>query len=246
MLRIGRIPYLNCEPFFAHLGGVELLSLTPRRLGEATAAGQVDAAPLSLMDQLRLEADLVPLPFGIANHGPVKSVLLFSRRPPGELAGAAVAVTDETSTSVEILRVLLHAKHKAPPARWVGPHDPADAVLLIGDQAIRTATSAHGWPHVMDLAQEWVDWTGGPCVFARWAIRRAVPAAEREAFAAVLETALARGLADLPAIARRRADTGFTAAEVIDYLSGFAFRFGPQEERAIAELRRRRAQLDPV
>ena len=38
MLRIGRIPYLNCEPFFARLGGVELVALNPRRLGEAVAA----------------------------------------------------------------------------------------------------------------------------------------------------------------------------------------------------------------
>ena len=38
MLRIGRIPYLNCEPFFARLGGVELVALNPRRLGEAVAS----------------------------------------------------------------------------------------------------------------------------------------------------------------------------------------------------------------
>ena len=55
MLRIGRIPYLNCEPFFARLGGVELVALNPRRLGEAVAAGELDAGPLSLVDQLRLE-----------------------------------------------------------------------------------------------------------------------------------------------------------------------------------------------
>ena len=66
MLRIGRIPYLNCEPFFARLGGVELVALNPRRLGEAVAAGDLDAGPLSLVDQLRLEAHLEPLPFGIA------------------------------------------------------------------------------------------------------------------------------------------------------------------------------------
>ena len=32
MLRIGRIPYLNCEPFFTHLTGVKLVSYTPRAL----------------------------------------------------------------------------------------------------------------------------------------------------------------------------------------------------------------------
>jgi predicted solute-binding protein len=73
MLRIGRIPYLNCEPFFTHLTGVELVSHTPRALGQAMAEGGLDAAPLSLVDALRLEAMLVPLPFGIATPGPARS-----------------------------------------------------------------------------------------------------------------------------------------------------------------------------
>src|SRR4030065_541890 len=30
MLRVGRIPYLNCEPFFSPLRGVDLVPLNPR------------------------------------------------------------------------------------------------------------------------------------------------------------------------------------------------------------------------
>ncbi|MFQ5520370.1 MAG: MqnA/MqnD/SBP family protein, partial [Candidatus Methylomirabilia bacterium] len=49
-LRVGRIPYLNCEPFFAYLEGVEMLTVSPRALGEAMAAGRLDAGPVPLAD----------------------------------------------------------------------------------------------------------------------------------------------------------------------------------------------------
>jgi hypothetical protein len=71
-----------------------------------------------------------------------------------------------------------------------------------------------------------------------------VPAAERLGFEQALGAALAEGLASLPAIAARRRDTGFDAGEVAAYLGNFIFRFGAEEERAIAHFRRLRASLD--
>ena len=235
MLRVGQIPYLNCEPFFARLGGVELVPLTPRRLGEEVAAGRLDAGPLSLVDFLRIEPALEPLPFGIATSGPAQSVFLFSDRPLRELGGAAIGVTPETSTSVQLLRTLLALKYEVAPRAWVGPDDPCDAVLLIGDAAIRALTSGHRLPRVTDLGVEWAEWTGLPFVFARWGVRPAVPAAERRAFERRLDRALDDGLAALPDIARARRDTGWGEAEVEAYLRGFAYRLGAGEEKAIAE-----------
>ncbi|MBI2526304.1 MAG: menaquinone biosynthesis protein [Candidatus Rokubacteria bacterium] len=244
MLRIGHIPYLNCEPYFIHLAGVELISETPRALGQAMAAGGLDAAPLSLMDALRLEHLLVPLPFGIASRGPVRSVLLFSDRAPSDLDGAVIGVTDETATSVELLRVLLALKHEVTPRAWVGPQEPYDAILLIGDKAIREAKTGRPWKHVLDIAGDWHEWTGLPCVFARWSIRAAVPAVERDSFAQALGAALGRGMESIPAIAARRRDTGFDEREVAAYLRNFTYRFGPDEDRSIADFRRLRGQLD--
>src|SRR5262245_55451088 len=120
MLRVGRIPYLNCEPFFHRLTGVELVDLIPRRLGEAMAASALDAGPLSLMDYVRLESRLVPLPYGIGCPTGARSVLVFSDRPLAQLAGVRIGVTGETSTSVELLRVLLAMRHVVEPAAWVG------------------------------------------------------------------------------------------------------------------------------
>ena len=220
MLRIGRIPYLNCEPFFARLGGVELVALNPRRLGEAVAAGELDAGPLSLVDQLRLEDQLEPLPFGIATDHAAQSVFLFSHRPLRELGGAVIGITPETSTSVQLLRVLLALKYEVTPRAWVGVDDPSDAVLLIGDAAIRALTSGSSYASITDLGTEWTEWTGLPFVFARWGVSTRVPAPERLALRAQLDRALDEGMAALPDIARARRDTGWGEAEVAAYLRG--------------------------
>jgi chorismate dehydratase len=246
MLRVGRIPYLNCEPFFHRLTGVELVDLIPRRLGEAMAAGELDAGPLSLMDYVRLESRLVPLPYGIGCPTGARSVLVFSDRPLARLAGARIGVTLETSTSVELLRVLLALRHAVEPAAWVGPEEPCDAQLLIGDQAIRRLTGGPPARHVVDLAVEWRDWTGLPFVFARWAVAARVPARERRRFESGLDEALDRGLDALPEIASTRRDLGWSAAQVESYLRNFAFRLGPDEEKGVAEFIRMHGQIEPA
>lgn len=243
MFRVGRIPYLNCEPFFAHLSGFPTLDLPPRQLGEALERGEADAAALSLADFLRLEPALEGLPFGIATDGPARSVILFSHRAPADLEGATISVTDETATSVEILRILLALRYRVTPRAWVGPSVDADAVLLIGDRAIRALTGPPRFRHAVDLGREWVEWTGLPCVFARWGARRAADATDRRAFAQALDAALVRGLESIPEIAERRRDTGWGPAEITTYLLGFTYRLGPREDRAIAEFQRLRAQL---
>jgi len=243
MLRVGRIPYLNCEPFFHRLEGVELVDLIPRRLGEAMATGELDAGPLSLMDYVRLESRLVPLPYGIGCPTGARSVLVFSDRPLSELAGARVGITGETSTSVELLRVLLALRHGVEPAAWVGADEPCDAVLLIGDQAIQRLTRGPAAPHVFDLGLEWRDWTGLPFVFARWAVAARVPAPARRAFEAALDVALDQGMDALPRIAATHRDLGWSPAEVAAYLRNFSFRLGPDEEKGAAEFLRLRGQL---
>ena len=238
-MRVGRIPYLNSEPFYFTLEGHELVPLPPRPLGQAMEAGRVDAGPLSLVDFFRLEQTLRPLPLGIATNGPARSVILFSARPPKELDGAVVGVTDETSTSVEILRLLLAAKYGATPRAWVDAASPSDAVLLIGDQALRALHGGHPAPHRIDVGTEWVQWTGLPCVFARWGVRASLGAPAAAELADALEASIGRALASLPRIAVARRDVGLDESGVHRYLRGFTYRLGHDEERAITELRRR-------
>jgi chorismate dehydratase len=248
MVRVGRISYLNVEPFFHAFPWPLADALPPRALGEAVADGRLDAGPLPLADCIRLEATVGLLPFGIATRERARSVFLFSARPLAELAGARIAVTGETATSVRLLRMLLAFRYEVERPRLVDVDAPADAVLLIGDAALR---ARHGrWPRPLcfDLGEEWSRWTGLPCVFAAWAIRRDAGPEARAALADALDRALDDGLRDLPAIARARADVrswGLGEADVLEYLRGFTYRLGPEEDKAMVEFRRLLALLEP-
>ena len=69
--------------------------------------GEVDAGLLSLMDVTDLEDQFEPLDFGIAVRKEARSVFLLSAREPRHLGGRRVAVTEETSTSVCLMRLIL-------------------------------------------------------------------------------------------------------------------------------------------
>ena len=232
MLRVGFIPYLNCEPFYEGLPS-PADTLHPRALGEAVAAGALDAGPLSLADCLRLEGVVERLPLGIA--GPRgQSVLLFSHRPIAKLDGAVIGMTGESSTSVRLLKILLRFRYEITPERYAEIGEGQDAILLIGDQALH-ARRLSQYPYSADLGEEWNSWTGLPFTFAAWGIRASLPKEERQAFYRALEAALDYGLSRLPQIAVRRRDLGFPDEEVISYLQGFTYRLGPEEEKAVSE-----------
>jgi chorismate dehydratase len=244
MLRVGRISYLNVEPFFHAFPWPIAASLPPRALGEAVAEGRVDAGPLALADCLRLEGTVTRLPFGIVGPTRGQSVLLFSDRPMAELGGRRIAVTGETSTSVRLMRILLAFRDEVPAPVLVGLDEPSDAALIIGDTALRLLQGP--WPRrfCYDLGEEWTRWTGYPMVFAAWAVRLDAAPAAREALETTLGDALETGLASLPAIAARRRDLGLSEAEITAYLESFRYRIGPDDEKAVGEYRRLLALLD--
>ena len=240
-LRVGSLPYLNSEPFFACLEDVEQVSMVPRALGAVMLRGELDAGLLSLADALALGDAVDLLPFGIASPGATGSVHVWSHRPIEALHGATIGVTGETSTSVRILKLLLEQRYGVKDARWTTPGAEADAVLLIGDEALRQRGRPSRFACCTDLGTEWVEWTGLPAVFAAWVIRRRLDEDTRTTLTTAIDTALTRGLATLDTIAARRRDTGISETEVVSYLRNFIYRFGPAEARAIDEFKQRTA-----
>ncbi len=245
-LSLGRIPYLNTEPFFgddsvrsnAH-------SAPPRPMIDLVSSGGVDLAPLPVVaafdhpEQFAAVADM-----GIATQQDAKSVLLFSRVPPEELGGRRIGVIDDTATSARLLRVLLHRRYAVGSYQAVPLETPADAFLLIGDRALTQSPSDPRYPHVVDLATAWHGWTGLPFVFAAWMHR--VGAASDQVSEAVeyLDRQLTINLTDLGALAARRPDLGLDAEAVRSYLATFAYRFGPREWEGLERFQELDAQVD--
>ncbi|MEW5767969.1 MAG: aminofutalosine synthase MqnE [bacterium] len=110
---VGKINYLNAVPFYLYLAdpGFYSLPLSPRQMGELAREGIVEAGPFSLVDYFSLESEFQLMDFCIGAKDQARSVILFSERPIKELEGAKIGITTETTTSVQLLELLLKKRY---------------------------------------------------------------------------------------------------------------------------------------
>jgi chorismate dehydratase len=175
-IRIGAVEYLNTKPLICDLEllapEAELILDLPSRLAGRLAEGTLDVALIPVVEYFR-GRDYSILPhMAIASRGPVLSVTIFSRKPWTEMKSLALDVGSRTSAALtQVLLKRYGAKPKLLPLPITQEAEEvdADAVLLIGDRAMRAALP--GFAYSYDLGQEWHDWTGLPFVYAVWAVR---------------------------------------------------------------------------
>jgi len=161
MLRLGRISYVNMAPVFFRLDAeVDEIQGVPTALNAQLIARELDIAPISSIEYARHADRLRILPrLCVSSEGAVDSIQLVSKTPLEHVR--TVAVTPESATSVVLTKVLL------PDAQHVPLGEPAEATLLIGDAALKSAFE-DPTPHY-DLGRLWLERTGLPMVFAVWA-----------------------------------------------------------------------------
>ncbi len=240
---LARVPYLNAAPFFRGLrvsDWYELIDCVPRRLGERAALGEISAGLMPLVDYFRQQEMFERIgSFGIAVRGRAESVLLFSRKPIRQLEGGIIAVTEETSTSAILLRLVLEQRYRLTPSEYVrGHHSDADALLLIGDEALRVRQTNSRYPFETDLSFEWWLWQHLPTVFAVWVIRKDAAPEEKRQLQLALSGTLGRNLSQFERIAQEASPAlGVPVPELTRYLSRFIYRLGHQEEEAITQLK---------
>ena len=274
---LARVPYLNCAPFFHGLKSEswDWADVPPRQLGVEAEAGRIAAGPMALADFLRLQDRFERLgPLGIAVRGRVGSVMLFSRKPIRQLEGATIAVTEDSSTSALLLRLILEQRYKLSPKAYqrnsiaetdvvIAPDviaseakqsqkdcfvacaprndtgkslTDADALLLIGDEALTFRATNKQYPYETDLAFEWWLWQHLPMVFAVWAVRKDWPADAKQRLSRTIQQQLANNLRQLPVISQERAASmQLPADEIQHYLGQFIYRLSQPEEDAIKQ-----------
>src|SRR6185437_13807801 len=115
LVRVGRIPYINCYPVYGAIDrGVlkldaELVDGVPTVLNRAMASGALDVSVISAVEYARDATRYLLLPdLSICSDGPVRSVVLFSKRPATELHGRRVLVSRSSMTSVALLELLFN------------------------------------------------------------------------------------------------------------------------------------------
>ncbi|MDL2316645.1 menaquinone biosynthesis protein [Desulfovibrio sp. OttesenSCG-928-A18] len=251
--RMGRIGYLNVLPLYHALESgeiahdYELVYGPPAELNRRMAAGEMLAASTSCVEYARRpERYLLLQDLAIGSKGPVQSVLLLSRVPVAELEGRRILVSAETHTSAALLRMLLDERyglrrisyHTGSATELAASGNPPTAFLAIGDEALRLRRHPL-YPHVLDLGEAWINWTGLPFVFGVWVADRAAFSGNRtpqtRSPGALLREGRAWGerhmdrildiaVQNYPHMSRREHE---------DYFTGLSYSLGPVEQQGL-------------
>jgi len=229
-VRLGRISYVNMAPVFHRLNAeVEEVQGVPTELNAMLLDGRLDLAPISSIEYARHASSLRILPrMCVSSEGAVDSIQIVSRTPFPQIR--SIAVTPESATSVVLAKVLL-PQAKQVPLAVNGQSEEADAKLLIGDAALRSAFE-DPTPHY-DLGRLWLEKTGLPMVFAVWAAPEPVAdgVAELE-HSLVASVRLARSEPDVLAHEASKR-YGYPAGYLARYFEKLRYSFGPRERAGL-------------
>jgi chorismate dehydratase len=241
VLKLGRIGYVNMAPVFFRLDAeVEEVVGVPTELNEQVVAGEIDVAPISSIAYARNAGTLRLLSrLCVSSEGAVDSIQLVSRTPLERIR--TVAVTPESATSVVLTKVLI------PDAEHVPFGEDAEAKLLIGDEALRSAFE-DPTPH-HDLGRMWLERTGLPMVFAVWAAPEPAHADLLELEEALVASVRAAREEPEQLAYEASARYGYPAGFLARYFEKLRYRFGPRERAGLytfLELAQEVGELDEV
>ncbi len=245
-MKLGRIDYLNCYPFYYHmlekeaLGGVTVHPALPSELNRMMAKKQLDMSPVSAAAYADIKQDALLLPdFCISSTGLVKSVILAGRFPIEDLDGKKLGLTSASRTSVVLLKIILRKFYGIEPEYCASAPHPdlrdLDAALVIGDDAMTEEIDAA--PYRYDLGELWLKKTGLPVVFAVFAVAKSAAAGDPAAVRAVVNSyrASLRCLADeRPGLAAKAAlrYPGVTC-DINSYLDTLRYEFTEERKAAL-------------
>jgi chorismate dehydratase len=257
-MKIGRIPYINCYPVYGAIDrGVvkldaELVDGVPTDLNRKMASGGLDISVVSAVEYARDADRYLLLPdLAISCDGPVRSVMLFSKRPAGELTSRSVIVSKSSMTSVALLELLFESVWHSSPRFVPGDAEisdvvvesasDADARLVIGDAAlVLGAGHRERYPYVYDLGEMWKEWTGQPFVFAVWVAQRSTDVKEALVAHAGLIASRNWGLKHLSELAEQAHQaTGVQRHVCAEYLSGLDYGLSYPHLAGLTEFYRR-------
>jgi chorismate dehydratase len=258
MIRLGRIPYVNCYPVYGAIDrgivrvDAEIVDGVPSALNTLMAASKLDVSVVSAVEYARDSKRYLLLPdLAISCDGPVRSVMMFSRRPAGQLGGRRVLVSRSSMTSVALLDLLFEQVWSCHPIFVPSDAEVSDvesfgdeehdARLVIGDAALVLGSRMGiAYDYAYDLGNEWKDWTGLPFVFAVWVAQRTTDVHEALALHAGLISSRNWGLENRPVLAREASSaTGVDEGTCMKYLSGLDYGLSYPHLAGLTEFYRR-------
>ena len=174
-IKVSAVSYLNTLPFIYGLEHSEIINQIdlqldmPADCAKKLLDNKVDIGlvPVAIIPQLK--ENYIISDYCIGAEGKVNSVLLLSDVPLSEIK--EIQLDYQSKTSVNLVQVLAKKHWKINP-KWVnatpgfeGKIGGTTAGVIIGD---RTFNLKKEYQYQYDLAEEWVNMTGLPFVFACW------------------------------------------------------------------------------
>jgi chorismate dehydratase len=256
---VGHIQFLNCLPLYYGLVksnallDIELVKGTPTELNNLLINGSLDVSPISSIEYARHHDSLVLYPdFTVSSYGAVKSILLVSRVPVGELNGKKIALTTTSATSHVLLKLILGRGYDIKPEYFTCPPDldnmfsSADAALLIGDIALQAYVDRKDL-HLYDLGVEWKKLTGRKMVYAVWAVNREFARGKAglcEYVFDIFRRSMDYSMEHLEEIAEYAARwEPFDKSFLIDYFRSLHFGFGTDYQEGLLHFYRMAAEI---
>ncbi len=227
---IGTVPYLNAAPLTRGLGD-GLVALPPSELAQWLRNDRLDAGLVSVTEPLMNDRYDILDGIAVASLGEVRSVFLAHRIPLDSIQ--TIHLDPASLTSVNLLKLLMAERGMTPEYLPLDSYENAadyDAVLLIGDPAIRFAMDLPEGFQTWDLGAAWYELTHLPFVYAVWAIQRKPGL---EGLKAQLREAKSFGLDTLDRIIEDSDE--FSQSFRRDYLSWHIhYHLGEDEKRGLA------------
>lgn len=237
-ISISAVSYLNTLPFVygiknsGMLKNYELMLDVPSLCAKRFESGEADIAlvPAGALQHLK-NYRLIP-DFCIGSTGNVKTVLLLSQLPLGQIR--KIYLDQHSLTSVKLIKILADKYWKIYP-EWLDPDEQAqsnminlESIVAIGNKAFLMEKN---FTYVYDLSNEWNKFTGLPFVFACWIMRDNLPADSLKLF----KDALTWGLSHKKEAIQNLFDASeFPGIDIYEYLEkNIEFYFDDQKHKAL-------------
>lgn len=172
-IKLGLINFTNCLPLNYtlekwQLENIELVYGNPAQLNKLMAEGVLDVAPVSSIEYLKNKNKYKLIETAcISSDGECGSVILFSKKELNKID--KIALPDDSASSIAMLKIILdrndiiYSKHN-----YEKIDSSHDAVLFIGDNALKKNNSENDYLFSYDIGKLWKERTGYPAVFGTW------------------------------------------------------------------------------
>ncbi len=235
MYRITAVSYLNTYPLIYGLKNhqlnaneFELRTAVPSEVANQLISGQTDIGlvPVAAIPQIP-NANIISS-YCIGADGPVKSVILLSKKPLQEIG--KIHLDADSRTSVMLARILAKWHWKIHP-EWEngGPDmDPekVDAAVIIGDKVFKKFPNHH---YRYDLAEHWKIFTALPFTFAVWVANKNID----PEFIGIFNDAQKKGLENISDCVHPLPE-GISETQAVDYLTNnISYEYSAQKKLAV-------------